>query len=184
MGDCQGFGQHPLESEERLNGRMPSETHHRALKSRLDAQFARIGRALASPCRLELLHLLAGGERTVEELADAAGLSLANASQHLQGLREACLVESRKQGVFVFYRPADAEVSALTRTVRLLAARRLPEIDRLIRPRVRDGANKQPRAVETIIACILAGGRHQRRDAAPPRSSAPRPASLFQTGET
>src|SRR2546425_5950291 len=58
------------------------------LKNRLYGQFARIGKALASPHRLELLELLAQGERSVESLANEIGISLANASQHLQALRE------------------------------------------------------------------------------------------------
>ena len=80
---------------------MPDLQHreHRAFKDRLYSQFARIGKALASPARLELLELLAQGERSVDALAVEAGLSLANASQHLQVLREAGLVERRKQGV-------------------------------------------------------------------------------------
>ena len=83
---------------------------HREFKDRLYGQFARIGKALASPHRLELLELLAQGERTVDSLASEIGLSLANASQHLQALRQASLVESRKQGLYVYYRLADPAV--------------------------------------------------------------------------
>src|SRR5258708_35545622 len=80
---------------------------HRAFKSRLYEQFARIGKALASPHRLEILELLAQSERTVDSLANEIELSTANASQHLQALREAGLGESRKQGLFVHHRLAD-----------------------------------------------------------------------------
>ena len=83
---------------------------HRDFKNRLYGQFARLGKALASPHRLELLDLLAQSERTVDALAADIGMSLANASQHLQALRRAGLVESRKQGVFVYYRLADPSV--------------------------------------------------------------------------
>jgi rhodanese-related sulfurtransferase len=96
-------------------------------------EFARVGRALGSASRLELLEVLAQGARTVEALAQAAGLSLANASRHLQVLREARLVEGEKEGVFVRYRLAGPEVFDLTRSVRTLAERRIAEIERIAR---------------------------------------------------
>src|SRR5699024_6436378 len=83
---------------------------HRAFKDALYGQFARIGKALGSPHRLEILELLAQGERTVDSLASEIGLSLANASQHLQALRQAALVESRRQGLLGHYRRADPEL--------------------------------------------------------------------------
>jgi len=105
---------------------------HRAFKDRLYAQFARIGSALASPRRLELLDLLAQGERSVEELATEAELSVANTSQHLQVLREAQLVIADKRGLRVFYRLAGPEVLALWQTVRSAGEAQLAEIDRLV----------------------------------------------------
>lgn len=110
----------------------PDDAAHRAFKERLYAQFARIGRAIANPWRLELLELLAQSERTVDSLARETGLTLANASQHLIALREAGLLESRKQGLFVRYRLADPSVFALTAAIRTVAERRLAEIDRLV----------------------------------------------------
>src|SRR5687767_15881178 len=86
---------------------------HRTFKNRLYGQFARIGKALSSPHRLEILELLAQGERTVDSLATDVGLSLANTSQHLQALRQAALVESRKDGLFVSYRLSDPTIFAL-----------------------------------------------------------------------
>src|SRR6202165_1169928 len=77
---------------------------HRAFKDRLYAEFATIGKALASPHRLELLDLLGQGERSVDALAQEAGLTLANASAHLQVLRQARMVESDKRGLQVVYR--------------------------------------------------------------------------------
>ena len=71
-------------------------TGHRAFKNSLYGQFARIGKALSSARRLEILELLAQGERTVDSLATEMGLSLANTSQHLQALRHAALVEGKK----------------------------------------------------------------------------------------
>ena len=89
---------------------------HRAFKNRLYAEFATIGKALASPHRLELLDLLGQGERSVDELAQEAGLSLANASAHLQVLRQARMVESDKRGLQVVYRLGAPEVFQLWRT--------------------------------------------------------------------
>jgi rhodanese-related sulfurtransferase len=105
---------------------------HRDFKDRLYAQFARIGKALASPQRLELLDLLGQGERTVEDLAREAALSIANASQHLRMLREARLVESRKAGLYVYYRLADPSVFALWRALRTVSETQLAEVDRLV----------------------------------------------------
>src|SRR5207237_8363621 len=96
---------------------MPPDAH-REFKDRLYGQFARIGKALSSPHRLEILELLAQSERTVDSLATEIGLSLANASQHLQALRQAALVESRKAGLFVYYRLASPEVCDLSTTLR------------------------------------------------------------------
>lgn len=105
---------------------------HRAFKDRLYGQFARIGKAISSPHRLEILELLAQGERTVDSLATEIGLSLANASQHLQALRQAALVESRKDGLFVHYRLASPDVFDLSKVVRTVAERRLADLERLI----------------------------------------------------
>jgi rhodanese-related sulfurtransferase/DNA-binding transcriptional ArsR family regulator len=104
----------------------------RELKSRLYEQFARVGSALASPGRLELLDVLAQGERSVEVLADRASLSVANTSRHLQVLREAGLVIARKQGLRVFYGLTDASVYELLQSVRSHAERRLAEVDRIV----------------------------------------------------
>jgi len=106
---------------------------HREFKDRLYGQFARIGKALSSPHRLEILELLAQGERTVDSLATEVGLSLANTSQHLQALRQAALVESRKDGLFVSYRLSDPTVFGLCATIRTVAEHQLADLDRLVR---------------------------------------------------
>lgn len=106
---------------------------HRAFKDRLYGLFARIGKALGNPHRLEMLELLAQGERTVESLATETGISLASASQHLQALRQAALVESRKQGLFVYYRLADPTVFELCASLRRVAEDRLADLERLVR---------------------------------------------------
>ncbi|MEP9390571.1 metalloregulator ArsR/SmtB family transcription factor [Mesorhizobium sp. KR9-304] len=111
---------------------MKKDRQHREFKNRLYGQFARIGKAIANPSRIEFLELLAQSDRTVDSLAKETGLSLANASQHLISLREAGLVLSRKAGPSVYYRLADQSVFELTRAMRLVAERRLAEIDRLV----------------------------------------------------
>ncbi len=105
----------------------------REFKDALYGQLARIGGALAAPRRLELLELLAQGERSVEALADLAGMSVANTSRHLLVLRAACLVETRRDGNRVFYRLADDAVLGLVVALRDLAAARLAEVERLAR---------------------------------------------------
>src|SRR5689334_21791947 len=84
-------------------------------------QFARIGKAAASPIRLELLDLLGQAPRTVEALASQTGQSVANVSQHLQVLRAARLVEADKEGLYVTYRLADEHVGAFLQALRQLA---------------------------------------------------------------
>src|ERR1043165_8098324 len=91
---------------------------HRPLKDRLYAEFAVIGKALASPHRLELLDLLGQGERSVDQLAQEIGQTLANTSAHLQVPRQARLVEAHKRGLQVVYRLAAPEVFTLWRTLR------------------------------------------------------------------
>jgi rhodanese-related sulfurtransferase/DNA-binding transcriptional ArsR family regulator len=103
----------------------------RAAKTALFDAFARTARALASGRRIELLDVLANGERTVEALAREVGLSVANTSQHLQVLRQAGLVASRREGTSVHYRLAGPEVFELWRNLRTLAAGRLAEVERL-----------------------------------------------------
>jgi rhodanese-related sulfurtransferase len=104
-----------------------------ATKQRIYEQFARIGKALASPSRLELLDLLGQGERSVEALARACELSVANASQHLQALYAARLVESRRGGQRVLYRLADPTVAALWQSLRATAQKQLAEVDAVAR---------------------------------------------------
>jgi rhodanese-related sulfurtransferase/DNA-binding transcriptional ArsR family regulator len=106
---------------------------HRQFKNNLYGLFARIGKTLSSPHRLEILELLAQGERTVDSLATEVGLSLANASQHLQALRQARLVDSRKEGLFVFYRLSDPAVFDLSKAIRTVAEHQLADLERLVR---------------------------------------------------
>jgi rhodanese-related sulfurtransferase/DNA-binding transcriptional ArsR family regulator len=104
----------------------------RNFKHDLFNQFARIAKALSNGNRLELLEFLAQGERSVEALAEVAGLTVANTSQHLQLLRQAGLVVTRKQGQKVFYQLSGEDVVALLGSLRDVAERRLADVDRLI----------------------------------------------------
>ncbi|MGD9015986.1 MAG: metalloregulator ArsR/SmtB family transcription factor [Desulfobacterales bacterium] len=102
---------------------------NRQFKDAIYEQFARIGKAVSSPKRLELLDLLCQGSKTVETLAKETGLSLANTSQHLQILRTARLIESEKEGLYVTYRLAGQMVCEFFRSMRALAEHRLAEVD-------------------------------------------------------
>jgi rhodanese-related sulfurtransferase len=103
----------------------------RAAKAALFDEFARAAKALASGRRIELVDVLANGERPVEALAGEVGLSVANTSQHLQVLRQAGLVTARRQGTSVHYRLAAPEAFQLWRVLRTVAASRLAEVERL-----------------------------------------------------
>lgn len=97
------------------------------------AQFAALAKAIGHGHRLELLELVAQGERSVERLAECTGLSVANVSQHLQHLRRAGLVTSRRQAKFVLYALADEGVLALLAALHSVAERNVGEVDRLLR---------------------------------------------------
>lgn len=103
------------------------------LKQQIYGHIARIGKAVCHGHRLELLEYLAQGERTVEVLAKLTGLSVANASQHLQVLRQSGLVTARKAGQHVYYQAADDEVVRLLTSMRKLAETHLADVERLVR---------------------------------------------------
>jgi rhodanese-related sulfurtransferase/predicted transcriptional regulator len=102
-------------------------------KRRLFEHLAQVGQALGSAARLAMLDLLSQGERSVEQLAAAAGLSVANASQHLQVLRRAGLVATRREGAHVHYRPAGDDVVALWLSLRKVAEARNGDVERAAR---------------------------------------------------
>jgi rhodanese-related sulfurtransferase len=104
----------------------------REFKDALFAQFAQIGGAFASPKRIEIIDLLAQGERSVDAIAQQTGLAVANTSQHLQVLKAAHLVSTRKEGLQVFYRLADPLVLQGYRALQTLAEARLAEVGRLV----------------------------------------------------
>ncbi|OOG27700.1 ArsR family transcriptional regulator [Thioalkalivibrio denitrificans] len=97
-------------------------------------QFARVAKALASPQRLDLIEALAQGERSVDELARATGMPMANASHHLQVLRDGGLVHSRREGVQVFYRLSDEErILRIASDIQHVAEEQLAEVERIVR---------------------------------------------------
>src|SRR4029453_1537483 len=106
---------------------------HRRFKDSIYVQFARLGKAISAPKRLELLDLLCQGPRTVEALAEQAAISVANASPHLQVLRAARLVDSEKKGLYVESRLADDEVVRFFFALRGLAETRLAEVAQVTR---------------------------------------------------
>ena len=130
---------------------------HRAFKDQLYAQFARLGKALASPQRLELLDLLAQGERTVEDLAKETSLSVANTSQHLRVLSQARLVEVRKVGLYAYYRLADPAVFTLWQALRTLGERQLAEIDRLVETYLHHPEHLNPLSTSELCQRMAAG---------------------------
>jgi len=103
----------------------------RATKTALFDEFARLAQALASGRRLEIVDVLANGERTVDRLASETGLSVANASQHLQVLREVGLVRRRRDGTHIYYELRDPEVFDLWRNLRGVAAKHRAEVGQL-----------------------------------------------------
>ena len=108
-----------------------SAESHRAFKDVLYAQFARIGHAVSTPKRIEILDLLGQSERTVAELSELTATPIKNTSAHLRALRLAGLVETRKEGPHVVYRLADDSVHRFLRDLQALAHARLAEVERV-----------------------------------------------------
>jgi rhodanese-related sulfurtransferase len=129
----------------------------RTYKDTVYQELARVGKALASPARLELLDLLTQAPRTVEALAGQIGQSIANTSQHLQVLKGARLVEVERDGNFKRYRLATAEVTALTVVLRSTGAARLLEIEAATREFLSEGASVDRIGLVTLRARLEAG---------------------------
>jgi ArsR family transcriptional regulator len=123
----------------------------------LFTQFALVAKALGHPDRLKLLEQLGQGERSVESLARRVSLSIANASQHLQQLRRAGLVTSRRHGKFVLYRIADDAVVSLLTALRHVAERNLAEVERIVRGYFSDRDRMEPVSREELVERTRAG---------------------------
>ena len=126
-------------------------------KLALFAQFAAVAKSLAHAHRLELLEQLAQGERSVEVLAERTGLSVANASQHLQQMRRAGIVATRREGKFVFYTLADEAVLDLMSALRRIAEQNIAEVERVIRSYFNDRDSLEPVSREELLKQSRAG---------------------------
>ena len=129
----------------------------RTPKQTLFARFAEVAKSLGHTHRLELLEQLAQGERNVEVLADRTGLSIANASQHLQQMRRAGLVTNRRDGKFVYYRLADDAVLDLLAAPRRIAERNVAEVERVVRSYFNERDNLEAVSREELLQRSRAG---------------------------
>ena len=136
---------------------MSQKSPNRRFKDAIYEQFSRIGKAVSSPRRLELLDLLCQAERTVDRLAELSGLTVANTSQHLQVLRSARLVEAEKQGQYVVYRMAGSEACEFLQALMRLGEFRLTEIDRIVREFLHEREGMEPVDRDDLIARVRAG---------------------------
>jgi rhodanese-related sulfurtransferase len=130
---------------------------NRRFKTAIYEQFARIGKAISHPSRLELLDLLCQGPRTVETLAKEANLGIANTSQHLKALRAARLVEAEKAGLFVTYSLADEQVCRFFRSLRTLAETRLAEVQQITTQFLESRRALQPIDRQALLAKVRDG---------------------------
>jgi rhodanese-related sulfurtransferase/DNA-binding transcriptional ArsR family regulator len=126
-------------------------------KQALFAQFAAIAKTLGHGHRLELLEQLAQGERTVEVLAQRTGLSVANASQHLQHLKRVGLLKSRRQGKFVYYTLADDGILDVLTALRRIAERNVAEVERVVRSYFKKLDDLEPVSRKQLLKLIREG---------------------------
>jgi rhodanese-related sulfurtransferase/DNA-binding transcriptional ArsR family regulator len=136
-------------------------------KAALLEEYALIARALSAPARLMLLEQIAQGERGVDALADKTGLTIANASQHLQQLRRAGLVTSRREGKSVLYRLSDAKTLALMELIGVVAERNLAQVERILRG-LSDGADAPEPVTRDELAARIKEGSVTIFDVRPP----------------
>ena len=126
-------------------------------KHDLFVQFARVGKALSNANRLALLEFVAQGARSVEQLAKVSGLSIANASQHLQELRQAGLVTARKEGLRVYYELSGGDVIELLDIIRRVAEDRIAEVQKLVRTYLTTKDALEPIAAKELLGRVRNG---------------------------
>lgn len=126
-------------------------------KQALFVEFAAVAKALGHAHRLELLEQVAQGERSVDILAQKTGLSIANASQHLQHMRRAGMVSTRRDGKFVYYRLADDGVLDLLAALRRIAERNVAEVERIVRSYFDDRDSLEPVSRKELTDRLRAG---------------------------
>jgi len=129
----------------------------RGPKQVLFEQFAAVAKTLGHAHRLELLEQIAQGQRSVETLAQRTGLSIANASQHLQHLRRAGLIASRRDGKFVLYRLADDGVIDVLTALRRIAERNVAEVARVVRSYFDSRDSLEPVSRDELMRRLRAG---------------------------
>lgn len=129
----------------------------RNFKDSTYTQLARIGKAIASPKRLEILDILTQGPKTVEAIARETGMSVANTSQHLQTLLEARLVEYQKQGIYSYYKLADKTVSNFILSLQLLAEKRIAEIQKIREEIYTNKDNMEPIQMKQLLDRMKGG---------------------------
>jgi rhodanese-related sulfurtransferase/DNA-binding transcriptional ArsR family regulator len=130
---------------------------HRDFKDAVYGELGRVAKAIDNPHRLELIDLLAQGERSVEALAGQAALGVANTSRHLQVLKGARLVETRKDGLRVYYRLADVRVFEVVRAIRVLAESRVAQIEQLVQGYLGSRDDLEPVSREDLRRRLAAG---------------------------
>lgn len=126
----------------------------RQFKDSLYEQFARISKALAHPKRLELIDMLSQGERSVEALSLETQMSIANTSQHLQTLKAVRLINTRKDGLYVYYRLADIHVHKLWSLIRELGQKSLADVDRVVQDFLSDRQQFQSISSEELLTLM------------------------------
>jgi rhodanese-related sulfurtransferase/DNA-binding HxlR family transcriptional regulator len=126
-------------------------------KRLLFRQFAAVAKAVAHEHRLELLEALAQGERSVEMLANRTGLSVANASQHLQQMRRSGLIEARREGKFIYYRMSDPAVLDLIASLTRIGERHVAEVDKIVRAYFDSRDDMEPVSRSELLTRIKKG---------------------------
>ena len=124
----------------------------REFKDGIFELLARVGSAFGSPKRVEIIDLLAQGERSVESIASATGMTVANTSRHLGILRNSGLATTRRDGLYVMYRVADPSVVAGYQGLRALAESRVAEVRRLAEAFFGDVDGAEPIGLDEMLA--------------------------------
>lgn len=129
----------------------------REFKDRVYGELATITKSMANPHRLEIIELLAQGEFSVEQIAEQTNLSIANASQHLQVLKAAQLVDINRQGNFIYYRLANSNVFKAWKALRELGVERIASIEKLVKDFRKSNFNFQSVTIDELVRKIESG---------------------------
>ena len=129
----------------------------REFKNKVYSELSRITKSLANPHRLEIIELLAQGEVSVEQIAEQTNLPIANASQHLQVLKQAQLVEINRQGNFIFYRLSNDNVFQAWKALRDLGVERISAIENVVKEFRKSKFNFQSVTIDELMEKIDSG---------------------------